>query len=261
MSDQIDRYYTINYNIVNLNKIEDLFISTDEDDEDDYLMFHSFFKYIHKQNYSIRKDFEITHNYNLMSYVYIEKYNDAEDNEKEEYKKQTLEIMKYYPSIFKYTNKKDDLSLSNLLYNQNKVIIAYMITRPIYDTIFGGERDPDNFFRDKNYDIIEYMDIIYKNSFNYAFDHNILNNMMNKYISINNKQLVQISEIDKKFIEFWINRLKLKTIDDFNKWFYSIFKGENDDIKYEIDEHMTYENYKNIIDCLNNKLIKYSLKK
>jgi len=59
-----------------------------------------------------------------------------------------------------------------------------MITRPIY-----FERDPENFFRDKNYDIIEYMNIIHKNTFNYTFDYEILNNMMNEYISENDKQL------------------------------------------------------------------------
>jgi hypothetical protein len=73
---------------------------------------------------------------------------------------------------------------------------------------------------------------------------------MNKYISINNKQLVQLSEIEKPYVKFWIDRLKLKTIDDFDNWFYSMFKSQEDDLKYEFDECMTYEYYKNIIEYL-----------
>ena len=78
---------------------------------------------------------------------------------------------------------------------------------------------------------------MYKNNFNYTFDYEILNN----------KQLVQISEIENQYVKFWIDRLKLglsdlKTIEDFDKWFYSIFKNKDDDIKYEF--------YKNITDKL-----------
>ena len=243
-------YYTIDYKIVNLSKVNELFIETEEDySKDDVEMYHSFFKYIRKQNYSAKKDFEITHNYNLMSYVYIEKHSDIDDEVRQKYEKDTEIVKKYYS--LKPT--KNELSLENLLKKQNKVMIAYMITRPIFDTIFGGKGDPDNFFKNKNYDIIEYMDIIHKNTFNYTFDYEILNNMMNEYISENDKQLVQISEIEKKFVEFWIDRLKLKTIDDFDKWFDSMFKSQDDNIKYEYDECMTYENYKNIIDYLKDK--------
>jgi len=240
-------YYLIKYNIVDLNRIKDLFISMCEDEKDDYLMFYSFFKYIHKQNYSIKKDFEITHNYNLMSYVYIEQCSreSIDSSEKEEYEKQTEIVKKYYPSIFKFTNRKNDLNLYNLFENQNKVIIAYMITRNNYFD--------DNFIKYNNYDIISYIDIIYKNSFNYTFDYDILNNLLDKYISVNNKQLVQISEIENKFVDFWIDRLKLKTIDDFDKWFDSMFKSQSEDIKYEYDECMTYDNYKNIINYLEKK--------
>ena len=101
-----------------------------------------------------------------------------------------------------------------------------MITRPIC-------------FENENYNVISYMDIIYKNSFNYTFDYDILNNIIDKYIEKNkiknsiSKQLIQVSKIEKKFVEFWIDRLKLKTIDDFNKWFNSMFKTQNNDIKYE----------------------------
>jgi hypothetical protein len=238
-------YYTINYKIVDLTHIENLFIEGDDYIEADYLMYHTFSEFIHKQNYSIQKDFEITHNYNLMSYVCIEKIDCGNDElgeeELEEFENDTNIVMKYYPSIFKSNSE-----LNNLFKQQDRVIIAYMITRPIYNDIDVFYGKPDNFFKNKNYDIISYMDVIYKNKFNYE----ILNNMMNKYISINNKQLVQLSEIEKPYVKFWIDRLKLKTIDDFDNWFYSMFKSQEDDLKYEFDECMTYEYYKNIIEYL-----------